>query len=147
MSWPNRQWTSEPMYSNPRASDGRRERWSSGQPLVREPLARRRGHETIEPVQRVPRNVAVVQPPCEFVHVSVKVLRAGVMVDTVQAALQDGPDALNAVGRYRPTGELARARRRSNSDSAMGPDRANLPRRFRARVDRLQSRDWNTLGK
>ena len=42
-------------------------------------------------------DVAFVQPEGELVDVPVQVLRADVVVDAVAAALQDRPDAFNAV--------------------------------------------------
>ena len=45
-------------------------------------------------------DVALVQPERKFVNVAVKMLRAGVMIDANQAALQDSKDAFNPVGRY-----------------------------------------------
>jgi len=48
----------------------------------------------------MPLHIAVVAAERELVNVAMQVLVAGVMVDAVQPALQDGPNALNAVGRH-----------------------------------------------
>jgi hypothetical protein len=42
-------------------------------------------------------DVAFVQPERKFVNVAVQMLRAGVLIDANQAALQDGKDAFNPV--------------------------------------------------
>lgn len=72
--------------------------FSCGQLLVGDAAANDSIHERIQPVQGVPGHIAGVQPERELVHVAVEVLAAGVVVDAVKAALQDGPDALDAVG-------------------------------------------------
>lgn len=68
------------------------------QSFVGEALAHDGIDETSKPVQRVPLDVAFVQPPRKLLDVAVKMFRAGVVVDAVQPALQDGPHALNRVG-------------------------------------------------
>lgn len=55
----------------------------------------------------MPLNVPFVQPPCELLDVSVKMLGAGVMINTVQTALQYGPDALDTVRGHRTARILA----------------------------------------
>ena len=42
-------------------------------------------------------HLPVVQPEGELAHIAVKVLEAGVVIDTMDAALHDRPDALNPV--------------------------------------------------
>src|SRR5579872_2198775 len=49
----------------------------------------------------MPLDVSLVQPESEFVNVAKQVLFARVMIDAVQSAFQDGPGALDRVGRYR----------------------------------------------
>jgi hypothetical protein len=65
--------------------------------LVCEPLARRAIYEAFDPRQGVVLDVALIQPERKFVNVAVQMLRAGVMIDANQAALQDGKDALDPV--------------------------------------------------
>ena len=43
-------------------------------------------------------HIAVIQPKCELVDIAAKVLVADLMVDAVYAALQDCPNAFDAVG-------------------------------------------------
>lgn len=59
---------------------------SLNQPRIRQALAVNGLDEGIEPVKRVPFHVAFVQAEGELVHVTVKVLRAGVVVDAVPHA-------------------------------------------------------------
>ena len=65
--------------------------------LVSQTFTESGGHEAIQTLQRVPLHVAFVQPESEFVDIAANVLRAGVMVDTVQAAFQDSPNTFDAV--------------------------------------------------
>ena len=80
---------------------------SCGEPLVSEPLAWWHPR-TIKSLRGVVRNVPFVQPKRELIDVAVKMFFAGVMIDAVQPALQDGPDALDAVGMTPTTGVLTR---------------------------------------
>ena len=80
---------------------------SCGEPPIRDPLSLGSVHEAIQPSRRVSRHVTIVEPKCELIHVPLKVLWAGVMVDAMQPALQDGPDTLDTVGVSRTTGVLA----------------------------------------
>ena len=80
---------------------------SLDQPLVRETFSARVVDETIQPLEGVPLYIAIVQAEGELIDVALQVLRAGVMVDAMQPALQDGPYALNAVGRDWPAREFA----------------------------------------
>jgi hypothetical protein len=68
--------------------------------LVCEPLSRRPVHKAFEPRQGMVLDVAFVQPERKFVNVAVQMLRAGVMIDADQPALQDGKDAFDAVRRH-----------------------------------------------
>src|SRR3990170_2288498 len=80
------------------ASGGRREHYrqpgrvpavSSGsyrKRLVRDAFASGRANKTIQPLQRMPFDVAVIQPESELVDVSPKMFPAGVMVDPMNAA-------------------------------------------------------------
>ena len=70
---------------------------SLDQPRVGQTLAVNSFDEAIEPVQRVPFHVAIVQAEGEFVNVAVKVLRAGVMVNAVHPTLHHCPNALNGI--------------------------------------------------
>jgi hypothetical protein len=73
---------------------------SLNQSLVCEPLARRPIYEAIEPCQGMVLDVAFVQAERKFVNVTVQTLRAGVMIDADQPALQYGKDAFDAVRRH-----------------------------------------------
>src|ERR1700679_611042 len=77
--------------------------------FVRDALAYYSVDERIKPLKRVPLNVALVQSESEFVNVAVKVLRARVVVDAIQSALQDSPNALDAVRVRRAPRILTRA--------------------------------------
>src|SRR5947208_6233257 len=72
---------------------------SLDQILVSQPLAGNAINETVEPLQGMPLNVALIQPKSELVNVPAQMLRADMMEGAVNATLQNGPDALNAVGR------------------------------------------------
>lgn len=73
---------------------------SSDQILVSEPLPCNAVHEAVQPLQGVPLYVALVEPKRELVNVAVQVLITGVVIDAVQSALQNGPNALNPVRRH-----------------------------------------------
>lgn len=45
-------------------------------------------------------HVTFVEAKGELINVTVQVLVAGVMIDTMQPALHDGPNAFDAVGRH-----------------------------------------------
>ena len=60
----------------------------------------------IDPVQRVDPATPLVQSVGELVDVALQVLRAEMVVDPVEAALQNRPDALDAVGVRHPVHEL-----------------------------------------
>src|ERR1035441_8570872 len=70
---------------------------SLDQPLVRETFSAAGVDETVQPLKGVPLHVAIVQPKRELIDVALQVLRAGVVIDAMKPALQDGPEALNAV--------------------------------------------------
>src|SRR5579862_141025 len=73
---------------------------SSDQILVSEPLPCNARHEAVQPLQGMPLHVALIQPERELVNVAMQVLVAGVVIDAMQATLQDSPNALNTVGRH-----------------------------------------------
>lgn len=77
--------------------------------LVCEPLSRRAMYEAIEPRQGMVLDVAFIQPEREFINVAVEMLRAGVMIDADQAALQDGENAFDPVRGHAPAHVLSRA--------------------------------------
>jgi hypothetical protein len=81
--------------------------FSCGQPRVGQPLAAHRSDETIQPFQRVILDVAFVQPPCKFVGISSKVLRADVVKGSVHSPLENSPHAFNAVRACRASRVLA----------------------------------------
>jgi hypothetical protein len=70
---------------------------SLNQPRIRQALAVNRINEQIKPIEGVPFHVSLVQPEGEFVHIAVKVLRAGMVIDAVHPALHDGPNGLDTV--------------------------------------------------
>src|SRR5579863_2700642 len=72
---------------------------SSDPILVGEPLPHNSCHEAVQPLQGMPLHVALIEAERELVNVAVQVLIAGVVVDAVQTALQDRPDAFHAVRR------------------------------------------------
>ncbi len=59
-----------------------------------------RAKQTIEPVHRVPFHVSVAQSKGELANVAVQMLRAGVVIDAVQATLKQRKDALDTIGCY-----------------------------------------------
>lgn len=71
---------------------------SRDQILVGKPLARGAKREAIHPVQGVTLHVALTQPESEFVGVAAKVVRADMVLDADQAALEHRENALDAVG-------------------------------------------------
>ncbi len=72
------------------------------QPSIRQALTYDGINERIEALKRMPRHVALVQSPGELLDVAVQVLGAHLMVNAVDTALQDGPNALNAICGHRP---------------------------------------------
>lgn len=54
-------------------------------------------HQTVQAVHGVVLHVADIQTEGELVNVSLQMFVAGMVIDAVQSALQDGPDALNTV--------------------------------------------------
>jgi len=72
--------------------------YSFDQVPVSEPLPGRVLYEAVEPIEGVPRHIALVEPESELVNVAAKMLRADVMERAVNPALQDGPDALDPIG-------------------------------------------------
>jgi hypothetical protein len=92
-SWPlaytprrHRRWRRGPLARFPALASSLNER------LVCEPFARRAIYEAFDPRQGMVLNVALVQPERKLVNVAVKMLRAGVMIDADQPALQDHGD-------------------------------------------------------
>jgi hypothetical protein len=79
------------------------------QPLVGQALVRSRFNEAIKAVQRVALHVAVIQSERKLVNVPAKMLRAYLMIDPSKPALQNCPNAFNAVDRDLITHELANA--------------------------------------
>ena len=59
--------------------------------LVSDAASGRGIYETIEPAQGVRLNVAVVQAERKFINVTAQMLVAGMVIDTMQSALQHGP--------------------------------------------------------
>ncbi len=64
--------------------------YSLGEPFVGQALARSTVNKAIEARHRVIFDVAFIEPEGKFIDVTGKMLRAGVVIDAVQAALEDG---------------------------------------------------------
>lgn len=65
--------------------------------LVRDSFADDCGYEAVKPLQSVTDHVSSIQPESEFIHISPKMLVAGVMIDAMQSALHDSPHALDSI--------------------------------------------------
>ena len=66
--------------------------------LVCDSFARNGIDKAIQPVKGVADYVALVKTPCKLIHVAPNVLGAGMVIDAVEATLEDCPDALDRVG-------------------------------------------------
>jgi hypothetical protein len=64
---------------------------SSDQILVGQSLARNSRYEAIQPLQRVPLHIALVEVERELVYVAMQVLVDGIVIEAMQTALQDSP--------------------------------------------------------
>lgn len=128
----------------PRSGRARRVASSLRERLVGDAFARRRTNKTIQSVQRVPLAVSIVEPKCELVDVSAKMLAAGVVVDAENAALHDSEYALDAVGGHVATHKLAatvvdgRVAEEQATDAVIGRCLIGMQRRANrnARMDR-----------
>ena len=69
---------------------------------------RRRNH-AVQPFKRPALHVPIVQAEREFIDVAAQMLGAGVVIDAMQAAFQDCPDALDAVRSHASAAVLASA--------------------------------------
>ena len=70
---------------------------SCDQILVSQPPSDGAINEAIEPVQRVPLAVSLAQPEREFVYIAAQMLLAGVVIDAIDAALEDREVTLGIV--------------------------------------------------
>jgi hypothetical protein len=70
---------------------------SCREPLIREPLSRNSVHERVEALERMPSDVPLIQAERKLVNVASKMLLADLVIDAMQSALEDRPDALNAI--------------------------------------------------
>ena len=70
---------------------------SLNEPFVSEALASRPTNEAIEPRQGVVLHVTFVQPERKLVNIAIKMLRAGMVIDANQTALENGEDTFDAV--------------------------------------------------
>ena len=77
--------------------------------FVGDAAASGRCDQVVQPLEVMALHVAFVQAEGELVHVPTKVLLAGMVVHAMQAALQDRPDAFDAVGVYAVPDVLSRA--------------------------------------
>src|SRR6266576_4412019 len=82
--------------------------YSSDQPFIGQPLPYRAVNEAVEPLQGMPLNIALIEPESELVNGPAKMLRADMVEGAVDAALQHGPDASDAVSRNVVASVLAR---------------------------------------
>jgi hypothetical protein len=73
--------------------------YSSDPIIVGQPLAGHAFDEAFQPLRRMTRHIALVEPESELVNVPAPVLRADVVEGAINAALQDSPNGLDAVGR------------------------------------------------
>lgn len=55
------------------------------------------GYKTIQAFQRVSLDVAIVQPPSEFVHVPLDVLLRSMVIDAVESAFHNSPNGFDTV--------------------------------------------------
>ena len=81
---------------------------SCDQVLVSEATAKRRAEQAGEAVKRVAAHIAITEPKGKLANITVQVFRAGVVIDTVNAALEDGKNALNTIRGYIAPNILAR---------------------------------------
>src|ERR1035437_6599904 len=65
--------------------------------LIGEMLSNYRNHEAIETLKRVAFHVADVQAESELIHVAMQVFFRDLVVNAIYAALENSPDAFNAV--------------------------------------------------
>lgn len=70
---------------------------SLNEPFVSEPLAGGSVNEAFKTIESVYFYVPLVEPERKLLNVTVKMLRAGVMIDAMKTAFQDRKDALSAV--------------------------------------------------
>src|SRR5208282_4210237 len=70
---------------------------SCRQPRVGQALPADRFNHRIQPLKRMPLDVAFVQPESELIQIAAEVLAAHAVVNAIVAAFQDGPDAFNRV--------------------------------------------------
>ena len=66
---------------------------SCRKPFVSEPLPRNRVHEGIKTIERVASDVPLIQPERELVNVASEMLLADLVIDAVQSALENRPNA------------------------------------------------------
>ena len=83
--------------------------YSSDQRLIGQPLACCPIDEAFEALQGMPLHIALIEPESELVNVSAKVFRADMVESAIDTALQDGPNALDAIGRNAAPGIFASA--------------------------------------
>src|SRR5208337_1087768 len=80
---------------------------SCRQPRIGQPFTADSRDHAVEPLKRVPFDVAFVQPEGELVQIAAKVLAAHAVINAVVAAFQDSPDAFNRVRVCRASRVLA----------------------------------------
>lgn len=71
--------------------------FSCGQLLVGNSAANGCDHKAIEPLEGVKLHVSIIEPERKLIHVTPKMLFAGVMIDTANTAFQHRPDAFYRV--------------------------------------------------
>src|SRR5882672_6350452 len=80
-----------------RLSSPVREASSCGEPRVGQALPGYCGDERIQSFKRMPFHVPFVETESELIDVPMEMASRNLMVNAVDTALQDGPDALNAI--------------------------------------------------
>src|SRR4051812_4989193 len=83
--------------------------YSSDQILIGQPLAGGAVNEAVDPLRCIPPDVAVVEPERELIDVAMRVLRTDMVERAIDAALENGKDALNPVRRHVAANELGSA--------------------------------------
>lgn len=82
----------------PQAAQTLLERPSCDQRRVGNTTAARSRDEAVKPVNRVRFDVAVIQPERELINIAPKMFLGNVMINTIDAALENRPYAFNAIG-------------------------------------------------
>ena len=71
--------------------------WGGNQFLICDAMAHDSRYKAIQPLQRVPLHVAIVQAPSEFIDVPLDVFFARMMINAVNTMLHNSPNRFNTV--------------------------------------------------